>query len=83
MGSPGKNLPCIAKNPFSLSDRNLYLLPDPPHLIKTTRNCIYGSRRSDASTRMIHRNGKYILWEHFCYVESKNVKSCLHLKFLY
>ena len=75
MGPDSDGLPYATANMFA-SDiaRKLYLTPDPSHLLKTTRNCVYSSRgRSNSPSRLIHRNGRFILWDHFCYVESKNV----------
>ena len=62
-------------NWFSDQERSLFLIPDPPHLLKTTRNCLYSSRDS-GTPRLIHCNEKFILWKHIEYVESQNV-SCL------
>lgn len=39
MHGPSKSLVYKAKNKFSGDDRNVYFFSDPPHLIKTTRNC--------------------------------------------
>ena len=61
----------------SNQDRQLLLIPDPPHLLKTTRNCLFSSRESGTKTsRLIHCNGKFILWKHIENVESQNV-SCI------
>ena len=34
------------KNPFTTEDRPLFFLSDPPHLIKTTRNCWASQKRT-------------------------------------
>ena len=33
------------KNPFTTENRYIYFLSDPPHLMKTTRNCFQNPRR--------------------------------------
>ena len=38
-------LPYKTKNPFTSENRHIYFISDPPHLIKTTRNCFYNPRR--------------------------------------
>lgn len=48
------------------TDRHIFLMPDVPHLMKTTRNCWYASRTG--GTRCMWINGKHILWEHLCYL---------------
>jgi len=78
--SSNEEVPFETTNWFSANqDRKLYLIPDPPHLLKTTRNCLFSSRESGAKTsRLIHCNGKFIMWKHFQYVESQNVsRVCL------
>ena len=42
---------------------SIYFMSDAPHLIKTTRNCLYHSG-SSTCTRYIWKNGLFILWEH-------------------
>ena len=32
-------------NPFTTEKRDIYFISDPPHLLKTTRNCLYNPRR--------------------------------------
>ena len=36
-------IPFVTKNPFADSERNVYFFCDPPHLIKTARNCFSNS----------------------------------------
>lgn len=33
------------KNPFTLEDRHIHFFSDPPHLLKTIRNCMASSKR--------------------------------------
>ena len=43
--------------------RKIYFFSDAPHLVKTTRNCLFNSG-SGKRTRNLWNNGKYLLWEH-------------------
>ncbi|CAK8690457.1 unnamed protein product [Clavelina lepadiformis] len=56
----------------------IYLISDPPHLLKTACNCVRSSRSGGA--RMMMYNQHFILWEHFCHVpylfESSELRSC-------
>ena len=42
-------------NPFSAEKRYIYFFSDPPHLMKTTRNCFYNPRRE---LEVIYNNNK-------------------------
>ena len=44
-------------------DQYLYFIADPPHLIKTARNCLYKSG-SPSGTRYMWNSGLDILWSH-------------------
>ena len=50
------------KNMFADNDRFIYFISDPPHLIKTARNCL--SHSGAGSTRYMWNTDKYILWNH-------------------
>ena len=50
-------------NPFSNEKRYIYLISDPPHLIKTARNCLSNSG-AGRCTRHMWNNFKFILWSH-------------------
>ena len=56
----------------------LFLKVDPPHLLKTTRNCIYASRPS--GSRLLKYDEHYILWSHFTRVsylyETAGLRCC-------
>ncbi|XP_076803013.1 uncharacterized protein LOC143447005 isoform X2 [Clavelina lepadiformis] len=56
----------------------IYLISDPPHLLKTACNCVRSSRPGGA--RMMKYNQHFILWKHFCHVpylfESSELRSC-------
>ena len=64
MESAFEGLPHATANPFASNfDRKLYLIPDPPHLLKTTRNCVYNCRgRTETPSRLIHRNVSLFCW---------------------
>ena len=50
------------RNRFSV-DRFIYFISDPPHLIKTMRNCLYSSGYG-RSARLMWNAGNDILWKH-------------------
>ena len=50
-------------NPFSSEKRYIYFISDPPHLIKTARNCLSNSG-AGRCTRYMWNNFKFILWSH-------------------
>ena len=43
--------------------RNIYFFSDAPHLLKTTRNCLFNSG-SGKRTRYMWNNDNYMLWDH-------------------
>lgn len=45
LASTTETLPYKMQNPFTSESRCIYFLSDPPHLLKTTRNCFYNPRR--------------------------------------
>ena len=57
--------------------RFILFFADAPHLMKTTRNCVYHSG-SGKHTRLLWNNGKGIVWKHFI----KVVEDQLSLKFM-
>jgi len=42
-------------------DRPLFFISDPPHLLKTSRNCLYNSG-TNKNTRLLERNGQTMSW---------------------
>jgi hypothetical protein len=46
------------QNIYADEKRYIYVFSDPPHLIKTTRNCWFSKQRK------LWNNGKYISWQH-------------------
>lgn len=53
------------KNRFA--DRYIYFIADPPHLMKTARNCLAHSGHG-RGTRFMWNNGFYLLWDHIKYL---------------
>ena len=51
------------ENPFAIEDRYIYFISDPPHLLKTARNC-FSNSFSHRRTRNLWKNKKYISWMH-------------------
>ena len=51
------------RNIYSTEDRYIYFISDPPHLVKTARNCLSNSG-AGRETRYMWNNGKYLLWSH-------------------
>ncbi|XP_066918173.1 uncharacterized protein [Clytia hemisphaerica] len=51
------------KNQYADSDRYIYFFSDPPHLMKTARNCLWSSG-ADFSSRLLWNSGDYLLWSH-------------------
>ena len=48
---------------FCALDRKLYFIADPPHLIKTIRNCFAKSGTGSNHTRLLYKDGEHIEWE--------------------
>ena len=51
------------KNVYAKDGRSLWFIPDPPHLLKTARNCLSNSG-SHKNSRYLLNNGKHLLWSH-------------------
>ena len=49
-------------NPYA-ENRNVYFISDPPHLIKTARNC-FSNSHSHKNSRSMWNNDKSISWMH-------------------
>ena len=65
------------KNLFN-TDRYIYFISDPPHLIKTARNCLSNSG-SGRCTRYMWNNGLFILWSHISAMFKEDRECGLHL----
>ena len=44
-GSESGVVPHKIRNPFSDDERNIFFISDPPHLLKTIRNCVSSKKR--------------------------------------
>ena len=58
-------------------DREIYFFSDPPHLVKTARNCLFNSG-SGKWTRYMWNNEKYMLWDHIAQLYFSNLDCGLH-----
>ena len=66
-------------NPFSR--KPLFFISDPPHLLKKLRNNIYTSGfkcQNSRFTRLLQKNGKYILWDHIYSVYQRDKQRRLY-----
>ena len=50
-------------NLYSIEKRYIYFMSDPPHLLKTARNCLLNSG-SGKCTRLMWNDGDHLLWSH-------------------
>ena len=57
--------------------RNIYFFSDAPHLLKTTRNCLFNSG-SGKRTRYMWNNDNYMLWDHIAKLYYSDLDSGLH-----
>ena len=57
--------------------RNIYFFSNAPHLLKTTRNCLFNSG-SGKRTRYMWNNGNYMLWDHIAKLYYSDLDSGLH-----
>lgn len=58
--------------------RYIYFFADPPHLIKTARNCMYKSG-GQKSSRLLWNDGMPILWSHISDIFYEDIECGLHL----
>ena len=64
------------KNLFA-PDRYIFFFADVPHLMKTSRNCLYHSGSN--ATRNMWNNGHYLIWKHIIDVYNKDLECGLHV----
>lgn len=57
--------------------RKIYFFSDAPHLLKTTRNCLFNSG-SGKHTRYMWNNDRYMLWDHVAKLYYSDLDSGLH-----
>ena len=65
-------------NMFAQDERFIYFVADPPHLMKTARNCLSNSG-SGRCSRLMWNDGQHILWSHICDIFKEDQGCGLHL----
>ena len=65
-------------NVFSEEKRFIYFFSDPPHLIKTARNCLSNSG-AGRCTRFMWNDGMFVLWNHISEIFYEDRDRGLHL----
>lgn len=58
--------------------RYIYFFSDAPHLVKTTRNCLYSSGHGSC-TRYMWNDRNYVLWQHIVQLFYQDVENGLKL----
>ena len=58
--------------------RYIYFFADPPHLLKTSRNCLHNSGFG-LQSRLMWNNGKTLMWSHIMQVYNDDLSRGLHL----
>ena len=77
LANPGNgDLITCTTNLFAPS-RKIYFFSDAPHLLKTTRNCLFNSG-SGTRTRCMWNDDKYMLWNHVAQLYYADLDSGLH-----
>ena len=76
-GGSGKDVVYRVKNMFAMY-RYIYFFSDAPHLIKTSRNCLYHSGAGNC-TRYMSNNGLELIWGHIMDIYNMDQDSGLHL----
>ena len=66
------------ENMFTEEERYIYFVADPPHLMKTARNCLSNSG-SGRCSRLMWNDDQYILWSHICDLYNEDQECGLHL----
>ncbi len=64
------------KNLFA-PDRYIFFFADVPHLMKTSRNCLYHSGNN--STRNMWNNDHHLIWKHIVNLYNKDLECGLHV----
>ena len=64
-------------NLFAAELRYIWIFSDAPHLMKTTRNCVYNSVDGKHTRRMCN-NGLDIMWRHIRQIVEDNTTVQLH-----
>ena len=74
-----RNITYRTKNIYA-PHRYIYFFSDPPHLIKTARNCLANSAPGEGK-RYLWNNGRHLLWQHISelfYTELDNCGKVVH-----
>ena len=66
------------RNLFSTEKLFIYSISDPPHLIKTARNCLYNSG-SGRCTRSMWNGGMFLIWNHIADIFHEDRECSLHV----
>lgn len=61
-GTSDSQLNNRTRNPYAVEERDIFFISDPPHLLKTARNC-FANSDAHSKTRSLW-NGKTISWKH-------------------
>lgn len=67
------------RNLFACSFRYIYFFSDAPHLMKTTRNCLYHSGNGKSHSRLMKNNGHELVWKHIRMIVDNDMNSQLHV----
>ena len=76
--NPDANVTYRTVNLFRSEKCFIYFISDVPHLMKTTRNCLYNSGK-DRYTRYMWENGMFILWNHISDIFYEDGECGLHI----
>ncbi|KAK3754384.1 hypothetical protein QZH41_002038 [Actinostola sp. cb2023] len=76
-GGAGKDV-CYRTVNLYAPHRFVYFFSDAPHLVKTTRNCLYNSG-SGKCTRYMWNDGSFLLWQHIKEIFYQDVENGLKL----
>ena len=66
-------------NTFADDERFIFFIADPPHLLKTARNCLYSGDGSKRGKRHMWNNGLHLSWNHIKDVFEEDRQCGLHL----
>ena len=78
-GDANAGVVCRTVNLFR-PNRFIYFISDPPHLVKTSRNCLLSSKSGPAQgKRYMWNAGKYIVWQHISKIYHADVENGLKL----
>jgi hypothetical protein len=72
---PGGDVVNYTPNLFA-PGRKIFFFSDTPHLLKTTRNCLYNS--GSGSTWYMWNSEQYMLWDHIAKLSYSDLDSGLH-----